>query len=191
MIKDGRPYTNEQGHTDYELIDDLSPDQQSDLIGWIDEFISPSKYKNTRHNSYSLKHRFEKSDKGFYLTNNQFKDAMLAAGHFPVDQDALNWEYKIKVAEKSNDLVTLQRKLLPSQNEVLKDFVQRNFPNVEVQPKNRTTNSYHYMVVGVEWYINLNKNQVVIAVWEGFDENNKKTIRLAHIKSGAERMAAI
>ena len=32
---------------------------------------------------------------GIYLTNNQFKHAMLMAGYEPVDPDALNWEFNI------------------------------------------------------------------------------------------------
>lgn len=182
MIKNGKPYTNEQGHTDYELIDDLLPDQRRELLEWIGEIISPSKYKNTRHSSYSLKHRFEKSDKGFYLTNNQFKDAMLTAGYSPVDQDALNWEYKIKVAEKSDDLDKLQRKLLPDQNEVLKNFVARNFPDIYIEQKSRATNSYHYLVAGAEWYLCVLKQQFVITIWDYDDYDNRKTIRLPRIK---------
>lgn len=182
MIKNGKPYTCEKGHSDYKLISELTIKQQAMLLEWIDENISPSKYRNPHHNSYSLKHRFEHSEHGFYLTNNQFKDAMMVRGYLPTDQHDLNWWYKIKVAEKSNDLSKLQRKLLPDQNEVLKNFVARNFPDIYIEQKNRATNSYHYLVAGAEWYLCVLKQQFVITIWDYDDYDNRKTIRLPRIK---------
>lgn len=49
--------------------------------------------------SYTLKHWFEDSKKGFYITNGQFKGAMLAIGHQPTEntRSRLNWRFKIKM----------------------------------------------------------------------------------------------
>lgn len=189
MIKNGKPYTCEKGHSDYELMTDLTREQQKVLLEWIDDNISLSKYKNKRHSSYSLKHRFEHSEHGFYLTNNQFKDAMMTAGYDPVDPSELNWFYKIKVAEKSDDLDKLQRKLLPDQNEVLAKFIQRNIPDIDVQLKSRATNSHYFMFVQTEWFLNVNKNQFVVTIWEPDDYKGRKTVRLPRIKgvTGGDR----
>ena len=69
------------------------------LLNWIRENIRPRKTPNKMHTSYGLKHIFEESERGFYVTNNQFKDAMLTAGFAPVDPNRKNWWYCI--SEKS------------------------------------------------------------------------------------------
>lgn len=186
MIKDGRPYTCERGHDDYELMTELPERYQKYLLEWIDDNISPAKRRNPRHSSYSLKHRFEHSEHGCYLTNNQFKDAMMAKGYMPTNQHDLNWQYKIKVAEKSNDLDALQRKLLPDQNEVLKNFVIGNFPDVHVQQKSKATNSYYYLVAEVEWHLCVLKQQYIITIWGHDNYRARKTIRLACLKKSRQ-----
>lgn len=94
MIKDGKPYTNENGYTDDELLCDISKDEQDIVLGWIKENIYPRKTPLYGYTSYGLKHDLERDTK-IYLTNNQFKDAMMMAGFKPVNQNELNWEYKI------------------------------------------------------------------------------------------------
>lgn len=207
MIKNGKPYTCEKGHEDYELISDGEKPQhmpkelfEQRVFEWIDEFVSPSKRTLTNASSYSLKHRLANWYKstGLYLTNNQFKDAMMIKGYMPVNSDELNWQYKIKVATVSVESSLLQRKLLPEQNEVLKNFVLANFPDAIVGRKSNKTNAYHYIGVGIGWYLCQSKNQIVIIVWphekDGYlDESwfkscglpkHSKTIRLALVKGG-------
>ena len=41
-----------------------------------------------------MKHLLERDTK-IYMTNNQFKDAMLLCGYEPVDERLLNWNYRI------------------------------------------------------------------------------------------------
>ncbi len=48
--------------------------------------------------SYGLKHNFERE--AFYITNGQFKGAMLSLGYAPKDENALNWEFKVRQREK-------------------------------------------------------------------------------------------
>ncbi|MCD5464873.1 hypothetical protein LOB94_03635 [Lactobacillus delbrueckii subsp. bulgaricus] len=97
-IKNGRPYT--YGHSDGKdwaddaLITDKSPEVQKKVFDWIKENIVPRKTPNDKHSSYGLKHYLE-HDIGIYLTNNEFKDAMLLCGFKPVDETELNWEYCI------------------------------------------------------------------------------------------------
>jgi hypothetical protein len=62
---------------------------------------------NIRHSSYALKHVFERryrealsgTFEGSYITNGQFKGAMLKAGFDVKDKAQLNWHFN--VSEKS------------------------------------------------------------------------------------------
>ena len=98
MIKNNKPYTNENGWEDKDLLSDLPMDQQHRVLSWIKNRIKPRKTKNFRHSSYGLKHYLQ-DEIGIYLTNNQFKDAMMMCGFYPIDPDKLNWNYCI--SEKS------------------------------------------------------------------------------------------
>lgn len=69
--------------------------------------INKIKTFNTRHSSYGLKHLFERryrkgltgTFEGSYVTNGQFKGAMLEAGFEVKDKSQLNWHFN--VSEKS------------------------------------------------------------------------------------------
>lgn len=98
MLLLGRPYTDENGHIDDELFTDLTEEDQAKVMTWIKENIIPIKGVNYKHTSYGLKHYIQK-ELGIYMTNNQFKDAMLEAGFYPADPNKLNWNYRI--SEKS------------------------------------------------------------------------------------------
>jgi len=43
-----------------------------------------------------LKHRCENAAGGFYISNGQFKGAMLAAGYVPIDSSDRNWHFCAK-----------------------------------------------------------------------------------------------
>lgn len=103
MIKNGRPYTNENGTIDDELLTDHSESEIVKIGGWIRKNIRGSRTILKGHTSYGLKHILE-HDTGIYMTNNEFKDAMLLAGYKPVDPDELNWIYRIRLLrdEKHN-----------------------------------------------------------------------------------------
>lgn len=106
MIKNNRPYTCERGHSDFDLMSDgetmghMGKEEfENQVYGWIDLHIMPATRVNNKESSYSLKHKVEHcSDGNLYITNNQFKDAMMTKGYFPVDDSEVNWRYKIKVA---------------------------------------------------------------------------------------------
>lgn len=93
MIKNNRPYTNENGYEDAELITDLNSVEMKAVQDWIRENVRPADTEYSR-SSYGLKHVLE-HDTGVYLTNNQFKDAMYLAGFMPEDANELNWSYRI------------------------------------------------------------------------------------------------
>lgn len=94
MMLLGRPYTDENGWVDKELITDLPEEKKNACITWIKMNIYPRATKNPSITSYGLKHCLER-DTGIYLTNNQFKDAMLECGYEPCDPNELNWHYRI------------------------------------------------------------------------------------------------
>lgn len=98
MIKNGRPYSDENGYIDNGLITDHDQMIQEIVFDWIRKNIRARKTPNYRHTSYGLKHNLQ-HDTSIYLSNNEFKDAMLECGFTPVDPDELNWSYGI--SEKS------------------------------------------------------------------------------------------
>ena len=100
MMINGRPYSNENGYIDDSLITSHLQEEIDTVMDWIAEYISPRKTPLYGHTSYGIKHLLER-DTHIYLTNNEFKDAMLQAGYKPVDPDELNWCYCISKKSKA------------------------------------------------------------------------------------------
>ena len=106
MIKNGRAYTLKEENGLGDECDQITTGAtmggidtagfMSLVFGWIHYHISPASKTCTRYSSYSLKHMVE-NDIGFYITNNQLKDAMLLCGYQPVDANKTNWLFKIKI----------------------------------------------------------------------------------------------
>ncbi len=81
---------------DCNQFDNLSVDQQNELLEWIKQNLVPIKSFNLKHDSYGLKHLVRFRDgKRPYLTNGQFKGAMLRAGYRVQDMNAQNWKFNI------------------------------------------------------------------------------------------------
>lgn len=93
-VINGRAYTD----GDTALLTDLPLYQQRIVLGWIKGNIVHRKSPNYNYTSYSIKHWIQ-GIFHIYLTNNQFKDAMLMCGFYPINEKALNWHYCI--SEKS------------------------------------------------------------------------------------------
>lgn len=99
-IYKGHPYTDVDQHyngkesKDYYLLSDLPWNDRGEVLNWICKNIRPRKSANYGRSSYGLKHILQ-NDTGIYVTNNQFKDAMLILGYYPIDENELNWQYKI------------------------------------------------------------------------------------------------
>ena len=100
MLVNNRPYSNENGYVDDALITDRCDEDINITMEWIRKSILKTK-KISGRTSYGLKHVLE-NDTGLYLTNNEFKDAMLLSGYEPVDPDDLNWRYRITLASDVN-----------------------------------------------------------------------------------------
>lgn len=75
----------------------LTEAEREAIVAWCRAaFTTTPAYDRRVHaDSYYLKHRFEDCAAGFYVDNEQFKAAMLAAGFEPLRRDALNWVWKI------------------------------------------------------------------------------------------------
>lgn len=74
---------------------ELPLDQQKALLNWIKLNFIPIKTFSAHNTSYGLKHLFEESTNGFYITNGQFKGAMVKNGYNVKDKNALNWHFNI------------------------------------------------------------------------------------------------
>lgn len=73
----------------------LTEDGRSALLDWIAQRLKPRKLINHRRTSYGLKHVYQ-SDTGNYVSNGQFKGAMITAGYTPHDATELNPCYAIR-----------------------------------------------------------------------------------------------
>lgn len=73
----------------------LTSVQRESLCIWISDNIFPRNTPNLNYNSYSLKHMFEHDKGGFYITNGQFKGAMIDCGFFPINEEEKNWRFCI------------------------------------------------------------------------------------------------
>jgi len=82
---------------DPEHYNELSARKKAVLLVWIMSNIEPHRTKGYRciRSSYRLKHDFERSRAGFYITNGQFKKAMMLSGFEPKDRNALNWHFTV------------------------------------------------------------------------------------------------
>ena len=96
MIKNGTPVTVEADSKiiDAALLYALPDEKIAQISEWIKKNIRAADRNRSGYSSYGLKHELER-DIGIYLTNNQFKHAMLLSGFVPNDPNALNWDFNI------------------------------------------------------------------------------------------------
>lgn len=94
-VRDEEKYKQRQHlHASREFMT-LSQEEREILLEWIISQLRPIRTINTRISSYGLKHVFERNDRGFYVTNDQFKGAMIFVGYEPYEQTERNWIFKI------------------------------------------------------------------------------------------------
>jgi hypothetical protein len=89
-IRDGRPWTD----GDTKLFAEIPKDKQAIVSDWIAAYILPRKTPLLHRSSYGIKHILQ-GDTGIYLTNNQFKQAMLLCGYSPVNEHEAYWHFRI------------------------------------------------------------------------------------------------
>lgn len=68
---------------EFGALGELGYDRENELMDWIEETLesAPEKTERYRHDSYELKHIFERSPEGFYVTDEQFRAAMRMTNH--------------------------------------------------------------------------------------------------------------
>ena len=66
----------------------LVTNQKQIILNWCLSLVK-IKTINKKHTSYGLKHKFEESSQGFYVTNGAFKGAMIAAGFKTQEHDSV------------------------------------------------------------------------------------------------------
>lgn len=79
-------------------FDQLSLEAQQHLLDWIESGLIPKQGFNERHTSYGLKHMYEsqtRDGQDHYVTNGEFKGAMLKLGFKVKDEAAKNWVFNI------------------------------------------------------------------------------------------------
>jgi hypothetical protein len=76
---------------------ELSDIEKKALDNWIMENILPQKTPNKNYTSYALKNLFEESQEGFFITNRQFKEAMIRCNFVPVNKNKLNWDFRVSL----------------------------------------------------------------------------------------------
>lgn len=82
-------------------FDDLTEEEQESLVKWIRENFSPTMTVDPVSTSYGYKHMYQR-DSNRYVTNGQFKGAMLVLGHKPVDEAAFNWSFRGRMKRYSS-----------------------------------------------------------------------------------------
>lgn len=78
-------------------FDTLGPAEHAALRYWCRTVFTDSSRLHER-DSYGFKHDFE--EEGFYVTNGQFKGAMLIEGFLPADPLSLNWRFRVRGVAK-------------------------------------------------------------------------------------------
>ncbi len=78
-------------------------EDQNKLLEWIKKTFKPIKTVDEWNTSYGLKHIFERSKGGFYITNGEFKGAMLNAGFLPHKYNEQNWRFRISKKSLKRD----------------------------------------------------------------------------------------
>ncbi|SFM28488.1 hypothetical protein [Methanolobus profundi] len=76
---------------------ELPEDQKKAIDDWIRANILPQRTQEKTYASYALKLLFEESPDGFFITNPQFKEAMLRCGFSPVNKNKLNWDFRVSI----------------------------------------------------------------------------------------------
>ena len=80
------------------LCEEIGEQTATAVKKWIRNNFIPQDEPNYKWSSYGLKHTLQ-NDAGIYLTNDQFKTAMLECGFKPCNHEDKNWIFAI--SEKS------------------------------------------------------------------------------------------
>ena len=84
---------------------DLTEEEQQKSLMWLKANVFPRKTPLRLPTSYGMKHVLQFRT-GIYMTNNQFKEAMLICGFKPVEAEELNWWYCVS---KKSPICSMQK----------------------------------------------------------------------------------
>lgn len=87
--------SNNVGVNDPNDFENLSDEEKEILVKWIPHNLGRADRIYKKRSSFELKKLFEISPQGFYITNGQFKGAILAAEYRVADKKAKNWHFNI------------------------------------------------------------------------------------------------
>lgn len=97
---------NEEHDVDkLDSFQELTLIEQEQLISWCNSSFKKIQRINRGHTSYGLKHKFEHSKDGFYITNGAFKKAMLEAGFDYKPSHSVDKNWCFNVSEESVTLL--------------------------------------------------------------------------------------
>lgn len=75
---------------------EMPVETQRAVARWITESLTAREAPLPSHTSYTLKHILQ-FETGIYIPNDAFKEAMVLCGFFPVNQNDLNWTFRISL----------------------------------------------------------------------------------------------
>lgn len=75
----------------------LSPEERKSLIKWITHKLGRSDQVYKKASSFYFKDCFENADNGFFVTNGQFKGALLEAEYRIDDKKKMNWHANFSI----------------------------------------------------------------------------------------------
>jgi hypothetical protein len=102
----------------------LPPLKRELLLRWIDLVLYPAVTVWRDATSYGLKHAAE-SDLGFYVSNGQFKGAMIEAGYDPADSWEQNWLFRARPQRRyTGEFGAARCKLTPSDRKALENLIE-------------------------------------------------------------------
>ena len=78
-----------------ELFHELSLDEQTFLLEWIEANLQMIKTINTKKTSYGIKHYIKKNNSKVYFTNGAMKGAMVASGYKVKNAETQNWNFNV------------------------------------------------------------------------------------------------
>lgn len=80
----------------------LNEDNQIEVMAWALNCLKENKSSSQLFSSNRLKHIFEHSPRGFYMTDGEFSGAMFSSGFTPMDYGATNWKFRISKMSVQN-----------------------------------------------------------------------------------------
>ena len=106
--------------------DTLSPKEKEALQYWIEHAIHAATKVDDQYSSYGLKYKYERETK-LYVSNAQFKGAMLVAGYLPVKKAEQNWHFTIQPAHGEHHT--------SRHNQKVREPIYRSVPQGEQDPQ--------------------------------------------------------